>query len=357
MDLYEAGSLGSGASQVAAGMLAPVSEAEYGRAAGKLLELGLASLDRWPAFAAELADASASESQLSTAGTLIVARDRDAAEALERELALRLSLGLRVERLLPSEARRRERSLAPTVRIALEARDDHSVDPRWLIDALSAAARAAGARLHPEARVSVELDAAGERVRGLRTSAGERVPAGTVVVAAGAWCSQLSGIPDAAQVPVRPVKGQILALRDRLGQPRLAERSVRFEGGYLVPRSDGTYALGATVEERGFDVAPSAGGVYELLRDAAEVLPGVLELDLEGVLVGLRPGTPDNVPVIGRGALDGLVWATGHYRNGILLTPLTGDLVAELIAKGTGSPAACDPLRFAPHSAGAQVTA
>src|SRR6202022_227370 len=127
-------------------------------------------------------------------------------------------------------------------------------------------------------------------------------------------------------VPLRPVKGQILSLRDPAGNDLLG-RALRFDGGYLVPRGDGRYVLGATVEERGFDTAVTAGGVYALLRDAAEVIPDVLELEVGEIQVGLRPGTPDNAPLIGRGALDGLVWATGHYRNGILMTPVTADAV------------------------------
>jgi glycine oxidase len=147
-------------------------------------------------------------------------------------------------------------------------------------------------------------------------------------------------------VPVRPVKGQTLRLRDPAG-PGLLGRVVRFEGGYLVPRGDGRYVLGATVEERGFDTAMTAGAVHELLRDAAELVPGVLELEVEELLAGLRPGTPDNAPVLGCSpALDGLVWATGHHRNGILLAPVTADLVADALA---GEPAGhpFGPERFA----------
>jgi glycine oxidase len=132
-------------------------------------------------------------------------------------------------------------------------------------------------------------------------------------------------------VSVRPLKGQILRLRDPAG-PGLLARVVRFEGGYLVPRGDGRYVLGATVEERGFEPLPTAGGVYELLREARELVPGVLELEIEELSVGFRPATPDNVPVIGRGAVEGLVWATGHHRNGILLAPLTAELVAQELA-------------------------
>ncbi len=154
--------------------------------------------------------------------------------------------------------------------------------------------------------------------------------AGRVVLAAGAWTAEVAGLPEHARVPVRPLKGQILRLRDPTG-PGLLERVVRFEGGYLVPRGDGRYVLGATVEERGFEQQPTAGGVYELLRDAHELVPGVLELRIEELSVGFRPATPDNVPIIGPGAVDGLVWATGHHRNGILLAPLTAELVAEAL--------------------------
>jgi len=163
-------------------------------------------------------------------------------------------------------------------------------------------------------------------------------------------------VPDGARVPVRPVRGQLLRLRDPSG-PGLLRSVVRFEGGYLVPRADGGYVLGATVEERGFDVQPQVGGIYELLRDAHELVPGVSELKIDELCVGLRPGTPDNAPAIGRGLPEGLVWATGHHRNGILLAPLTAELVVRLL--GGEQPAdalldACAPQRFSPARAGAQ---
>jgi glycine oxidase len=193
----------------------------------------------------------------------------------------------------------------------------------------------------PVARV--ELDGAGEKVTGVTLEGGQRLPAGQVVLAAGAWNERIEGLPAGARVPVRPVKGQILRLRDPAG-PGLLRRVVRFRGGYLVPREDGRYVLGATVEERGFGLAPTAGGVYELLRDAHELVPGVSELEVEELSVGLRPGTPDNAPAIGPGALEGLIWATGHYRNGILLAPLTAELVAGVLARRQAPAHADDPL-------------
>ncbi len=321
---------GSGAWAVAAGMLAPATEVEHGEDAS--LRLGLQSAERYPAFAAGLGV------ELRQSGTLVVARDRDEAEALDRLHAYRESLGLRAERLRPTAARRREPAHAPTVRQALDVPGDRSVDPRALGAAL---------RERVDVRIAqVEaLVTDGDRVRGVRLSSGEVVQAGHVVLATGAHAID---VPDHARVPVRPVKGQVLRLRDP-GGPGLVERSIRTLGAYLVPRADGRYVLGATMEERGWDATVTAGGAFELLRDLSEVVPGLLELELEEALVGFRPGTPDNVPAIGAGALDGLTWATGHWRNGVLLAPVTADLVAAHVA---GEPlpewaAACDPRRFA----------
>ncbi len=319
-----------GAWYVAAGMLAPVSEAEFGERA--LLELGLESASRYAAFCAEL-----EEPGYRGVGTLVVARDRDEAEALDRLAAFRTELGLPVERLRPSQARRAEPALAPTVRLALDIPSDHSIDPRKLVAALARKCEVRRARV-------TGLEVRGERVTGVIAD-GERIAAGAVVVAAGVDVARLD-MPDHARVPVRPVKGVVLRLR---GDASLVSRTIRGADAYFVPRGDGRYVLGATMEERGWDTTPTAGGVYELLRDIGEVVPGVFELEIEQLIAGLRPATPDNLPAIGPGALDGLVWATGHFRNGILLTPVTADLVAGVLA-GEALPqfaAAADPLRFA----------
>jgi glycine oxidase len=329
--VLERDSAGAGTSRVAAGMLAPVAEAEFGEGGRRLLELGLRSAAAWPAFAEELQAASEVDVGLLSTGTLLLARDADEARELERQIAFRDSLGLTVERLRASQAREREPALAPALRLALEAPDDHSVDPRRVLAALRAACVAAGVRVREHARVTgVQSDAAGRLTGALVADDGEQlVRARRVVVAAGAWSSQLQGVGE--NVPVRPVRGQLLRLRDPAGAG-LLRRVVRFGGAYLVPRADGRYVLGATVEERGFDLQPDVGGVYQLLRDAHELVPGVSELKIEELSVGLRPGTPDNAPAIGAGALDGLIWATGHYRNGILLAPLTAQLVVSLLS-------------------------
>jgi glycine oxidase len=173
-----------------------------------------------------------------------------------------------------------------------------------------------------------------------------------VVVAAGPWSSSLAGVPDGAQIPVHPVKGQILRLHDPDG-PGLLTRVLRMTGGYLVPRGDGRYVLGATMEERGFDTAVTAGGAFELLRNGFELLPSVTELVIDELSAGLRPSTPDNAPAIGPGAIPGLHWATGHFRHGILLTPVTAEVVAAQLAGDDPGELASEfaPTRFLPVAA------
>jgi glycine oxidase len=345
--VLERGRLAHGATYVAAGMLAPISEARVGERG--LLALSRASLDRYPAFVQELRAASDADPGYSAAGTLLVARDRDEAEALERELAERAAMGLPVERLLPSEARRREPALAPTLRLALDIPGDHAIDPRMLSTALAAAVERAGGVLREHAEVASVTTAGDDRVEGVELTTGERIDADQVVVAAGAWVNRLDGLPAHARVPVRPVKGQIMRLRDPAG-PGLLTRTIRMQPGYLVPRGDGRYVLGATMEEQGFDTAPTAGGIFELLRDAIELVPGVSELQIDEVSAGLRPGTPDNAPVLGPGAIGGLQWAAGCFRHGILLAPIVADALAAALA-GEPLPEVAQPFgatRFAP---------
>jgi glycine oxidase len=226
------------------------------------------------------------------------------------------------------------------VRGAIHAPRDRQADPVATVGALSAACRSAGVELREHVEVA-ELVRTGGAVTGVATATTE-VPARAVVVAAGAWSAGLA--PDGP--PIRPVKGQIAALR--APDPALAPtRIVRTPRCYLLARDDGRVVLGATVEERGFDTTTTADGVFRLLDAAREVLPDVGELEWAGVRAGLRPGTPDNLPVVGRGASDGLVWATGHYRNGVLLAPLTGEMVAALLDGAGDPPPALAPERFA----------
>jgi len=321
---------GRGASWAAAGMLAPVTEVHYGER--QLLALNLAAAARWPSFAAELEEAAGQPVGYRPGGTLAVARDADDNAALEDLYQFQLRCGLEVERLRSRECRQLEPGLAPSIRGGVLAAGDHQVDNRALVQALVVACERAGVRL-VEGRVA-ELAVEGGRVTGVVLAAsGERLAAGTVVLAAGCWSGGIGGLAAEALPPVRPVKGQLLYLRGPADQP-LCSRNVRGLEVYVVPRGDGRVVVGATVEEQGFDTTVTAGAVHDLLRAALELLPEVAELELAETVVGLRPGSPDNAPMLGPAGPEGLVVATGHYRNGILLTPVTADAIAELLASG-----------------------
>lgn len=298
------------AAHVAAGMLAPVTELHYGEET--LLALNLDSARRWPGFAAALAADSGIDPGYVESGTLAVARDPDDLAALEALRAYQAELGLTAEWLTARQLRRREPALAPSVRGGLFVAADHQVETRRLLTALEAAAVARGARLVSDAPTDATA------LAGLAADA--------VVVAAG-WCSpQL--VPG---LPVRPVKGQILRLRST-SRSVLPTHVLRGLDVYVVPRHD-EVVVGATVEEAGSDTTVTAGAVHELLRAAWALVPGSAEAELVECAAGLRPGTPDNAPVIG--AVDErTVVATGHYRNGVLLAPVTGDAVAELLVTG-----------------------
>jgi glycine oxidase len=320
---------GRGASWAAAGMLAPVTEVHYGEQA--LLRLNLAAADRWPAFAAELEEAAGAPIGYRRCGTLTVARDADDNAALEDLYRFQLRCGLQVERLRSRDCRRLEPGLAPSVRGGVLAPGDHQVDNRAMADALVAAGERAGVRLLLGRAAELLVD--GERVTGVTLAGGASLPAGTVVLAAGCWSRDLGGLAAELLPPVRPVKGQLLHLRGPATDP-LCRRNVRGLEVYVVPRADGRVVVGATVEEQGFDARVTAGAVHDLLRAALELLPDVAELELAETVAGLRPGSPDNAPLLGPAGVDGLVVATGHYRNGILLAPVTADAVAELLVSG-----------------------
>ena len=342
---------GGGASWVAAGMIAPISEARPKEQS--LLRLSMESARAYPEFVAELRAESGRDPGFLSCGTLAAARDRDEAEALERELAMRVGLGLSVRRLRPSEARRLEPGLAPAVRLALDVPDDHVIEPHALTAALSEALGRAGGELRAGREVA-EVCVSDGRVSGVRLASGDSIEADQVVIAAGVWSSSLAGIPADARVPLRPVKGQTLRMHDPSG-PGLLTRVLRMSPGYVVPRGDGRYVLGATMEERGFDTTITAGAIFEQLRDAIELVPGIGEWVIDGLVAGLRPGTPDNAPVLGPGAVEGLQWATGHYRHGILLAPITADVLATTLA-GEAAPeiaAPFDASRFAGVAVGA----
>ncbi|MGY1781696.1 glycine oxidase ThiO [Geodermatophilus sp. SYSU D01036] len=319
---------GSGASAAAAGMLAPVTEAGYREE--PLLRLGLDSLARWPAFAAELEAAAGTPVGLCTAGTLVVGFDEDDVRELDALHAFQGELGLAARRLTPREARRREPALATRVRGGLLVEGDHSVDGRAVHAALLAAAASAGVPLLRDRVAEVVVD--GGRAAGLRLASGDVLAAGVTVLALGARSGRLPGVPP---LPVRPVKGQVLRLAGAAGLLGGTVRAlVRGRPVYLVPYAGDRLVVGATSEDRGFDARVTAGGVHDLLHDAIDVVPEVSELELTETLARWRPGTPDNAPLLGPSSLPGLVLATGHHRNGVLLTPVTAEATAELLATG-----------------------
>jgi glycine oxidase len=331
----------AGATRVAAGMLAPVGELSFGEP--ELLKLTLEAAQLYPQFVAELEAASGREAGYRRLGALHVALDRDEAAQLRRVHDLQRSLELEAEWLPPGRCRRLEPGLTPSLNGGVHAPGEAAVDPRALSAALLAACRAAGVEL----RLGTEVTAAlreGSPLTGVRVAparagdsengsggAGEELRATTTVLAAGAWSGRAEWLPAEARPPVRPVKGQALELRTRDGAAP-CERIVASERVYLVPRADGRLIAGATVEEAGFDTAVTAGGAHELLREAYRLLPDVAEMELVEASAGLRPGTPDNLPLVGPSPVDGLLWATGHFRNGILLAPLAAEQIADHLA-------------------------
>jgi glycine oxidase len=312
----------SGASWVAGGMLAPITEAWPGDE--ELLALGTESLAAWPAFADQLRQAG-HDPGLRTDGTLVVAVDgADRAEL--RQLADFLAAqGRDVATLTGTELRAMEPSLATPVRGGLSVPGDLAVDNRKLLDALLAVGAQAGVEHRPVA-------ATGVRSGVVELAGGDRLIADVVVLAAGAWSG---GLHPALRNVIRPVKGEILRLRQRSGSVPPPGRTIRgIVGGrhvYLVPRDDGGLVVGATQYEAGFDTEPMAAGVRDLLQDAERLMPGIADYALVEASAGLRPGTPDNLPVVRR-LEPGVLAATGHGRSGILLLPGTVSRVAALLA-------------------------
>ncbi|MEX2107457.1 MAG: glycine oxidase ThiO [Solirubrobacterales bacterium] len=317
----------AGATRVAAGMLAPVGELTFGEP--ELLAMTLAAAELYPDFVAELEAATGMQTGYAQQGALHVALDRDEGEELRRVHDLQRSLGLDAEWLPPRGCRELEPGLTPSLNGGAHVPGEAAVDPRALCEALLFALEAEGVEMRFGDGVTAAIFD-GERLAGVRTGAGGELRAASVVLACGAWSGQAEWLPVDARPAVRPVKGQIAELRAR-EEPLPCERIVCSERVYLVPRADGRLIVGATVEEQGFDTAVTAGGVHELLREAYRLVPDVAEMELVEVTAGLRPGTPDNLPLIGSGGIEGLVWATGHYRNGILLAPLTAERVAETL--------------------------
>ena len=323
--VFERGEVGRGASWAAAGMLAANVESEPGEEA--LLSLTLEAQRQWPTFAAELEDTSGREIGYREDGTLFAAVLQDDVERLRFTYDYQRGLGLDLAWLSGREARAKEPCLSPQVSGAVWSPNDHQVDNRFLALALAEAATRAGADIRCGQRVEkviIEQD----HCQGVETTNGFHA-ADAVLLAAGAWSRDVSGLPENLAPPVRPLKGQALALGMDAQAPLL--RSVLWgpRGLYAVPRKDGRLIVGATVEEKGWDDALTAGGLMHLVWELWQLLPGTEELPVEETWVGHRPSSRDDAPILGPSGISGLHFATGHHRNGILLAPLTADLVAE----------------------------
>jgi glycine oxidase len=329
VSIYERDLAGQGATWAAAGMLAAGSEVEPGETA--LFALLRQSQDMWPGFADELTEASGIDPQLRTEGTMTVALNADELGRLRQTHALQQRLGVDAAWLTRDEALAREPALNPRLTAAVLVPGDHQVDNRILAQTLKIAFARAGGTLYEQAG-AVGVRMVGGRVIGV-TAGDVDHPADTVIVAAGAWTPEVTGLPAEALPPVRPVKGQMLALAMDPDAPILSH-VLWTQKAYLVPRRDGRLLVGATTEERGFDTNLTAGGMLSLLESAWRALPGVEELPLVESWVGFRPGSRDDAPILGNTGIPGLILATGHHRNGILLTPVTAQTIADLVLTG-----------------------
>jgi glycine oxidase len=349
VEVFDRGAAGAGATHAAAGMLAACAEAEPGEEA--LVALGRESQARWPSFAAELERSSGIDVELRAEGTLVVALTADDQSRLHHQLVFQQKIGLPLHWITAAETRRREPHLAGKLAGAAWSPEDHQVDNRKLASALRAAAEGVGAIVREHTPVK-EISTAGGRADAVILADETKVSADVVVLAAGAWSRGIAGLPQELRPPVRPIKGQMLALHMDPARP-LLNHVVWAPGVYLVPRRDGRLIAGGTVEEKAFDATLTAGGVLTLLEAAWRAVPSIEELPIEEMWVGHRPGSRDDAPILGRGPVEGLLYATGHHRNGILLAPVTADAMARLVLEGVVD-SAIRPFgfeRFAPAQA------
>lgn len=336
--LVERSKVGREASHDAAGMLAPLAEAEM---PGPFLDLCVESRDLHATLANELFAEVGTDVWYRDDGTYLLAFDDAEAEALRARAIVHASLGLESELVPVDIARREEPALSPHVTAALSVPGDHQVDNRKLVEAAALSCYARGVKIVEHTPVRALLRDASDRIVGVDTTAGP-IDAACVVVAAGSWSSLIGGF----DVPVEPIKGQMLMLE--LASPP-CRRVLRSERCYVVARIDGRVLVGGTMERVGFDKSVAASAVGTLLEAGREVVPTLSSAFGGEAWAGLRPSTPDELPAIGR-LDDNLIAATGHFRNGILLAPVTARIVAGLVRGDAPHAAAAllDPRRFSP---------
>ncbi|MEO8513333.1 MAG: glycine oxidase ThiO [Ignavibacteria bacterium] len=331
VEILERDQAGKSASWAAAGMLAP--QAEMGFEDIELFYLCRKSLEMYPKFCNELFEDSGIKVEVEKTGCILPAFDRDDAERLRRLYDFREKIGMPINWLTGSEAREVEPFLSPRCTGAIWIEDDAQVNNRLMLEALKKAFIKCGGKLYEEHNVE-NINILNGKVTGVHIH-GIDINFDNVIVAGGAWSKQISGIPENLLPPVRPVKGQIINLR--LNDSCRITKVVRAPDVYLLPKSDGRLILGASVEEMGYNVEPTAGEVFRLLERGWEAVPSIYDLPIDSIDVGLRPGSRDHMPIVGDSDVEGLFFATGHYRNGILLTPVTAFELSEWIATGITS--------------------
>jgi len=331
VEILERSKAGKSSSWAAAGMLAP--QAEMGFEDIELFYLCRKSLEMYPKFLEELYNDSGIKVEYDKCGAIMPAFDRDDSERIRRLFDFREKIGLPVQWLTGSEAREIEPYLSPKCTFAVWIPEDGQIDNRKLLDALKIAFVKAGGKLyedHTVERINIKNNrAVGVHIHGID------IEADNVIVCAGSWSKMIDGIPDEIRPPVRPVKGQAISLI--MDDTCKLSHAVRAPDAYLVPKKDGRLIVGASVEEMGFDEKPTAGEIFRILERAWEAVPSIYDLKIQSIDVGLRPGSRDHEPIIGDSDVDGLFFATGHYRNGILLTPVTAYELSDWIVSGSKS--------------------
>lgn len=331
VEIFERDKAGRSAGWVSAGMLSP--HAEMGFEEIELFKLGRISLDMYPKFLEELYEDSGAKVSFEKCGSLMVGFDRDDTERLRRLYEFRDKVGLPVHWITGSEARELEPMLSPKCTSSIWIPDDAQVNNRELIDAVKSAFKNRGGILHENTQVK-SIVTHNDKIQAIITDEGE-IEASLVILCAGAWSKQIEGIPEQLQPPIRPVKGQIISLK--MNESVKLSHAIRAPDVYLVPKSDGRLLVGATNEEMGFDTNPTAGEIYRLLERGWETIPAIYDLPIDAIEVGLRPGSRDHEPIIGDSEIEGLYYATGHYRSGILLTPVTAKELSQWIVSGKRS--------------------
>jgi glycine oxidase len=337
--LFERGEPGREASWASAGILSPAPESP---GMISMVPLGTASMALYPGFVANVEEISGQEVGFRTQGTMDTLFSRDAVRDLSTLIALHHGLGLKAEPLRPEDARELEPALSPDVEAAALRPDEASIDNRALTQAVLLAAKKSGVEIFAGRHVSA-IWREGGRCAGLKLQ-DENISAKWTIVAAGSFSSSIDGVQSYA--PVRPAKGQMISLRaDELK----IDRVLWSEKVYLVPRNDGRILAGASVEYVGFDKHVTAGAMEKILSAAIELVPGLANAQIEETWAGLRPDSPDHLPILGPTDLDGLLMATGHFRSGILLTPITARLIREWVTEQRVSTdwERLSPMRFA----------